>query len=903
VKTGTVNTLIMKRLILALIIIITGNDLSAQILKGTIRESTGEPLPYATVYIRELQQGTTSNTKGNYEIRLPEGKYSVIYQSLGFAPDIREVTLGKNIVNLDVVLQTQYYEIPEVRITATGEDPAYSIMRKAIGIAPYYLNQVSHYKAEVYLKGNLVINRIPKIIQKTMKMEARNQSGDGLSSTVMKEGDSYLMESVNELEFNAPDKYVQKVISYNSTFPEEGNEISPMDFIQASFYQPVIADMAISPLSPAAFSHYNFKYLGASPQGNFLINKIQVIPKRKSQQLFAGIIYIIEDLWCLHSVDLVNENIAGKIRVQQLYIPVQENIWMPVSHKFEMNINIIGFKADAGYGSSIKYIEVIPNLNLRKPEIIITDNRRYIPQKTDTAITKTRKQIEKILSKDELNNRDMVKLSSLMEKESKESLKDSANNELEIKENVTHIIEKDANKKDSSYWAGIRPIPLSETESRSIRVGDSIKAKLVVKETKPDTSGVKKEDKSKFFGTLKEIGLGHTYTDTLGFRFVNGGLTRLKNLGFNTVDGFTYGINFRVSKSWKDGKSISIYPDFKWAFSREQLMWRVNTQFRFDRMDQSQIFLRAGQTSKDFNNNGGVNVFLNAMSSLLLKKNYLKLYGSNYLTIGYRTEITNGLYAEINSTYDYRRTLSNTTDFSIFYKSEDYSENIPGNRYLEDPADAALLLRDQQHVDISAIITYTPRQKYRVNNNVKIPMGSDWPTFTLTWKHGINEMSEFSQPWKNYDMVRFEASKSSNLGAFGEYFWTIRSGAIMNKSNVSFYDFFHFSSQELPLLLSSYRDAFMLPGYYALSTPEYFTEVHAKYTTPYLLLKLLPVLSNTLMRENISFSLLYSHYQKCYTEIGYSMSEIFLLGELGVYAGFDNFSFKSIGGKLVLRFN
>ena len=30
---------------------------------------------------------------------------------------------------------------------------------------------------------------------------------------------------------------------------------------------------------------------------------------------------------------------------------------MPVSHKFEINIGIIGFKADAGYGSSVKYIE------------------------------------------------------------------------------------------------------------------------------------------------------------------------------------------------------------------------------------------------------------------------------------------------------------------------------------------------------------------------------------------------------------------------------------------------------------------------------------------------------------------------------------------------------------------
>ena len=177
----------------------------------------------------------------------------------------------------------------------------------------------------------------------------------------MKEGDSFLMESFNEIEFTAPDKYSQKVISFNSTFPEEGNEISPMDFIQASFYQPVLADMAISPLSPNAFSHYNFKYLGTSLQGNFTINKIEVIPKRKSQQLFSGTIYIIEDLWCLHSVDLTNENLIGRVRIQQLYIPVQEQIWMPVSHKFEINISIIGFKADAGYGGSVKYIEVKPN--------------------------------------------------------------------------------------------------------------------------------------------------------------------------------------------------------------------------------------------------------------------------------------------------------------------------------------------------------------------------------------------------------------------------------------------------------------------------------------------------------------------------------------------------------------
>jgi hypothetical protein len=95
----------------------------------------------------------------------------------------------------------------------------------------------------------------------------------------------------------------------------------------------------------------------------------------------------------------------------------------------------------------------------------------------------------------------------------------------------------------------------------------------------------------------------------------------------------------------------------------------------------------------------------------------------------------------------------------------------------------------------------------------------------------------------------------------------------------------------------------MIPAFYSLSTPEFYGEVHLKYTTPYLLLKLLPGLSNTLMRENISLSWLGSRYHKNYTEIGYSISEILLLGEIGVYVGFEDIKYKSAGAKLVLRFN
>ena len=58
--------------------------------------------------------------------------------------------------------------------------------------------------------------------------------------------------------------------------------------------------------------------------------------------------------------------------------------------------------------------------------------------------------------------------------------------------------------------------------------------------------------------------------------------------------------------------------------------------------------------------------------------------------------------------------------------------------------------------------------------------------------------------------------------------------------------------------------------------------------TIYLLLKLLPGLSKTLIRENLILSYLGTKNRGHYTEIGYSLSEIFFIGEVGVFAGFDN---------------
>jgi len=905
----------MKRGIqLLLLIVICGQMANAQVLRGTILDKSGLPVQYATVYIQEMKQGTTSNTRGDYEIRLLPGNYTVIFQSLGFEPVFESIKISDTLIVRNITLHEQIYEIPEVRISPSGEDPALSIMRKVIGLAPYYLNYVNYYKAEVYIKGNLLIKRIPRLIERSMRM---GRSGDNVTVSaggkpvnnerILKAGDAFLLESFNEIEFTAPDKYVQRVISFNSTFPDQGNDVSPMDYIQASFYQPILADMAISPLSPQAFSYYDFRYTGTTFQGNHTINKIEVIPKHKSQQLFAGSIFIIEDLWCLHSVDLTNENLAGKIRVRELYIPVQEEVWMPVSHQFDIDLQIIGIRADVGYMSSVKYLDVKPNDKLQKPGDLATGFAgRYQP---DTAATKANREINRILQKEELTNRDMVKLGRLLEKESVKTRNDSTAKSLEIKDNTRHIVDPDAGKKDSTYWAGIRPIPLSDIELRSLQKSDSVKAELSgIRETSADTlsaTGGRKKT-GKFKRGVGHLLMGHTWSDTTGLSFTNGGLIDLGNLSFNTVDGFIYGIDFRIYKKLKDQGSLALYPDIRYAFSREKVMWRLNANYSTGGMKPKQFSIRAGITSRDIGTGGGINPLINSVSSLLMERNYLKLYESRYLNIGYEIEIANGLKFEIRGGFENRKVPENNTSFSIINTNREYTSNLPVNEYLSSGSDIINFVADQKHLEFVTNVTYTPYQRYRINGNNKVPQGSDWPTFRFTWQHGANMFATLSNDYRHYrhfDMIRFEISQRRETGAFSELRWRVRSGAFADNRNIPFFDFFHFNPQPVRLLIDDYDDAFMLPGYYSLSTPEFFGEAHLRYTTPYLILKLLPGLSNTLVRENLIFSYLGSRYNTNYTEIGYSLSEIFFLGEAGVFVGFDDFKYRSFGIKITLRLN
>lgn len=83
--------------------------------------SNGESLIGATVYIREIKNGTTTNVYGYYSIPLVPGKYTVEYRYLGYVEEIRHIDLKDENVEMNIELKPQNRELDEVVVVGQKE--------------------------------------------------------------------------------------------------------------------------------------------------------------------------------------------------------------------------------------------------------------------------------------------------------------------------------------------------------------------------------------------------------------------------------------------------------------------------------------------------------------------------------------------------------------------------------------------------------------------------------------------------------------------------------------------------------------------------------------------------------------------------------------------------------------
>lgn len=329
-------------------------------ITGVVTNDKGEILPYASISIKGTTRGVNANNEGKYILNLSPGSYTLVCQYVGYKREEKDMVVASADIELDFILRLQDFVLKEV-LVKQGEDPAYEIIRQAIKKRPYYKAQLNNFQCEVYTKGQLKLRDYPnKLMGRTVDFE----DGDTSKQKIV-----YLSETVAKYSVQQPAKARVEVISSKVSGQSDGFGLSTPQIY--SFYENnvSIANNSfssrgfISPVADNALNYYRYKYEGDFSEDGKLISRVRVIPKRKYEPLFSGYINIVDGDWRIHSIQLMltkesQIEIIDTLRLEQLYVPFTDDVWVVKSQVMYPSIKILGFDA---YGS---FVNVYSDFNI-----------------------------------------------------------------------------------------------------------------------------------------------------------------------------------------------------------------------------------------------------------------------------------------------------------------------------------------------------------------------------------------------------------------------------------------------------------------------------------------------------------------------------------------------------------
>ena len=535
-----------------------------------------------------------------------------MFQYIGYKKRIETVVLqGKTTLNIS--LETSDIELSEFVVKSNAEDPAYPIIRKAIEMRKTYRDQVKNYTCDVYIKGVQKIMEAPKKIF-GQDLGDLNGSLDTLGGK--RQGIVYLSESISKLAVE-DGKKKEELISAKVSGNDNGFGFNRATLFDFSFYDNSIEiqRQILSPISDNAFGYYKYHLIGTikDKQGHD-VYKIEVIPKRKEDPTWAGIIYIVDNQYNIYATDLyvtgksIQVSILDTLWLRQNFVAI-DKVWRVFSQTIEFKLGIFGLKIKGDFTG------VYSNYNLT-PQY----QRGFF-------------------------NNEVFKAS------------------------------KQKDDKNLAKWDTLRPIPLTLEERKDYIKKDSLQT---VHQSKTYLDSVsKKQNKFKVFDLLSGYTYADNWNrryfnfdsplSTFSFNAVQGGNLALK-FSYRQL----FGERFQPSE-----KSFSLTPSLSYGFAEKKFRAATGFNYLFNRFNFARLNIEGGQTIAQFNGENPVPMLLSQVNALYYKRHLYKIYDKTYLKLSYGQEIVNGLRANLGFEMSNRTPLSINSQYSFRKKDVLYNDNLP----------------------------------------------------------------------------------------------------------------------------------------------------------------------------------------------------------------------------------
>jgi hypothetical protein len=564
----------------------------------------------------------------------------------------------------------------------------------------------------------------------------------------------------------------------------------------------------VSPISDNALYYYNYKYQGEFREGKYTVNKIQVIPKRDYEPLVHGTLYIVEDDWAIHSLDLLattksNLEFLDTLRFHQVFLPLKKDTWVIKSQVLYPTVKFLGLDI-SGYWATVY------------------DNQKVNEPVPDTIFN------DKIIS----------------------------------------IYEKNANKKDTSYWTDKRPIPLETDEVRDYKVKDSLR---VVQSDPVRIDSIRRRNNR--FELSDILSGGYQYSSKkYKHVFSANSLLSFDLVNFNTVEG----VNVAPKISWKyamdTGKSLQTNLYTRYGFSNEHFNALVRTAYTTSERSWRGRFWRIGAEGGryvyQYNPQSTLMPIYNTISTIFSANNHMKLYERWNGALFVERHYGNGFRWNAKLDYQRRLPLDNTTSFSL---SGDADENFTSNV----PPELSWVTWEEHNAALATVsLAYRPGTTYTQYPDHKVPARSNWPLFSLWYQKGIPGIAESKS---DFDKWRFSVEDDMNLKLFGSMSYNASIGGFLNDKYVSLPDLMHLADNEL-FVAAPYRKSFQLAPYYQYSNvANLYGELHLEYSLKGLLTNKIPLLRQAKWYLVMGTNTFYAGQNNYYTE---------------AFAGIDNLGFK-----------
>ena len=815
----------MQKLLL-IFLIISSFTVSAQKIEGTVKDTEGQILPFATILVKGTPLGVTANNRGEFSISIQPGKYTLDCRYVGYESREKQITLGASNETVNFVLPVQQLTLKEVIIKEGGEDPAYAIIRQAIKKRPYYQKQVKAFEAHIYIKGIIKLRNLPQqILGKKIPQEDRNEMGLDSSG----KGIIYLSESVTKVSSQEPDKFKLEVISSRVS----GSNGFGFDFPAfISFYDNNVNVFAsqinprgfVSPIAEGALNYYKYKFLGSYFEDGIEVNVIKVIPKRNYEPLFSGIINITENDWRIYSCNLMltkksQLEILDTLQISQLHMPVENNTWRIKDQVLHFSFNQLGLSAEGNFVNVYSDYNLDPNFP-----------KGYF-------------------------NRVVIKYDSAV------------------------------SKKPHSYWDSIRPVPLEPEEIKDYRTKDSAFAVGKDSSIKNIDSLRKKQGHVKVWQILW-TGVNRThYSNTNQYKTEFDPL--LQTLQYNTVEGLAINPSLVLSKYEKKwNTNVDFIADARYGFNNRHLNpwagFRFSSKDTFDpdkKMKHQSFYIAGGKRVSQFFKENDLTGLANSVGTLLYGQNDMKIYENYFTKMGFSKRWESGVRFLVEGEYEDRIPIENTTDFILNKKwqyrfTPNYPVQILDSQFIR-----------HQAVLLHATLSIKPGQRYIQFPNYKMAIGSNYPTFTLDYTKGIKNIFGSDV---DYDKWSLNIADNVNLKLAGAIKYRVTVGGFLNNKSVFAQDYKDYYTS-FSHIAGEYVRSFQNLNYYQFSNDSpFYTELHLEHHANGLLTNKIPLFKKLNWNLVEGANALYINPDTKYAEAFAGLENIFKIFRVDVVAGFQN---------------